>query len=354
MDRYSKHIILDEIGLKGQEKLQKAKVLVIGAGGLGCPILQYLAAAGIGQIGIVDFDIVEKSNLQRQVLYGTNSLGKNKALAAKSFLENLNDSIQITAYPIRLTHQNAVELFNKYDVIVDGTDNFETRYLVNDASLLSNKPLVYGAIYKFEGQVSIFNYKNSASYRCLFPEKKDFVSPNCSQIGVLGVLPGIIGTMQANEVLKLILGIGKLLNNKLLLYDALNYRTNVISFKRNDKAIQNVLVRKDNFHLKNNTINCSNVKEISATKALELENTQYIDVREEHELPKIELPNLTLLPLSTILKNKHRIDTSKTLVFFCKSGIRSKKAITLLELQEYAFSVKNGIQELQKQIKNEY
>ena len=206
MSRYNRHIILSEIGQAGQDKLSNAKVLVIGAGGLGCPVLQYLAAAGIGTIGIVDFDIVDISNLQRQVLFGTSSLGKNKAEAAKQRLEDLNNEISIIAYPEKLTHKNAIDLFNQYDIIVDGTDNFETRYLVNDACIITNKPLVFGAIYKFEGQVSVFNYQNGPSYRCLFPSPpKEGTVPNCSEIGVLGVLPGIIGSMQANEVLKIII-----------------------------------------------------------------------------------------------------------------------------------------------------
>ena len=169
MSRYSRHIILSEIGQKGQDKLTQAKVLVVGAGGLGCPILQYLAAAGIGFLGIVAFDIIEESNLQRQILFGMSTLGKNKALAAKERLEDLNPTIAITAYPERLTSKNAISLFNKYDIIVDGTDNFTTRYLINDASLITNKPLVYGAIYKFEGQAAVFNYQDGPSYRCLFP-----------------------------------------------------------------------------------------------------------------------------------------------------------------------------------------
>src|SRR5690606_19253182 len=216
-NRYSRHIILSEIGQAGQDKLLSAKVLVIGAGGLGCPVLQYLAAAGIGTLGIIDFDVVEISNLQRQVLFGTSSLGKNKAEAAKKHLEDLNPEISIMAYAEKLTYQNALELFKNYDIIVDGSDNFETRYLVNDACIITNKPLVFGAIYKFEGQVSVFNYQNGPSYRCLFPNppQKDTV-PNCSEIGVLGVLPGIIGSMQANEVLKIILGIGSTLSGKLL------------------------------------------------------------------------------------------------------------------------------------------
>ena len=208
MSRYSRHIILSEIRQEGQDKLNNSKVLVIGAGGLGCPVLQYLVAAGIGTVGIVDFDKVDISNLQRQVLFGTSSVGINKAIAAKKRLEDLNETINIYAIPEQLTTKNALQIFLDYDIIVDGTDNFSTRYLINDAALQLNKPVVYGAIYKFEGQVSVFNYNNGPSYRCLFPKPPQKGSiANCSEVGVLGVLPGIIGTMMANEVIKLILNL---------------------------------------------------------------------------------------------------------------------------------------------------
>jgi len=219
MNRYSRHIALSEIGQAGQNKLLNAKVLVIGAGGLGCPILQYLADAGVGNIGIVDFDTIELSNLQRQVLFGSASIGLNKAEAAKTRLQDLNNTISITAYPKKLTHQNSLSLFKNYDIIVDGTDNFETRYLINDAAIITNKPVVFGAIYKFEGQVSVFNYKAGPSYRCLFSNQQEKEqSGHCEDLGVLGVLPGIIGSMQANEVLKIILEIGNILSGKLLIY----------------------------------------------------------------------------------------------------------------------------------------
>ncbi|GAL62028.1 HesA/MoeB/ThiF family protein [Algibacter lectus] len=256
-NRYNRHIILSEIGQKGQDKISNAKVLVIGAGGLGCPILQYLAAAGIGNIGVIDFDVVDISNLQRQILYGTSTLGKNKAEAAKARLEDLNNDISIKAYPEKLTHKNALNLFEAYDIIVDGSDNFETRYLVSDACIIANKPLVFGAIYKFEGQVSVFNYKNGPSYRCLFPEAPEKGTvPNCSEIGVLGVLPGIIGTMQANEVLKIILELGNTLSGKLFCYNALTLENTTLKIKRSEIAIESVLKDKENFHLKAINLNC--------------------------------------------------------------------------------------------------
>src|SRR5690606_35483210 len=257
MSRYNRQIILSEIGQTGQDKLSHAKVLVIGAGGLGCPILQYLTAAGIGTLGIIDFDVVELSNLHRQVLFGTSSLGKNKAEEAKTRLEDLNPDITIIAYAEKLIHQNAIDLFSQYDMIVDGTDNFETRYLANDACIITNKPLIFGSIYKVEGQVSVFNYQNGPSYRCLFPNspKKDAV-PNCAEIGVLGVLPGIIGSFQTNEVLKLILGIGNVLSGKLLCYNALTSQTFTLKINKSDEQIETFVKQKDNFNKKQLDVNC--------------------------------------------------------------------------------------------------
>ena len=241
MKRYSRHIALNEIGIKGQNKISNAKVLVVGAGGLGCPTLQYLAAAGVGTLGIIDFDTVEESNLQRQVLYGKSSLGINKAIAAKKRLEDLNDSICIHTYPHKLDSSNALELFEAYDIIVDGTDNFESRYLICDASIISNKPVVFASIYKFEGQVSVFNYQSGPTYRCLFPDpplKGD--APNCSETGVIGVLPGIIGSLQANEALKIILEIGSVFSGQLYCYNSKTNESQVLFIKKNQKKIDQI------------------------------------------------------------------------------------------------------------------
>ena len=353
--RYNRHIILSEIGKTGQNKLNQAKVLVIGAGGLGCPILQYLAAAGIGTIGIIDFDVVELSNLQRQVLFGKSTLGINKAIAAKQRLEDLNDTVSIKAFPEKLTYKNALNLFKNYDIIVDGSDNFETRYLVNDACVITNKPLVFGAIYKFEGQVSVFNYQNGPSYRCLFPNppEKDSV-PNCSETGVLGVLPGIIGTMQANEVLKIILGIGNVLSGKILFYNALTYQTSTLKIKRNETVIQTVLDEKDNFQSKIFNFNCEFENEtISIKSILNKENIQFIDVRETHETPKIQGLNMINLPLSQLENNLNTIDSKKENYLFCKSGMRSKKAVSILKNNgiNNCFSLKEGALELIETLK---
>lgn len=355
MSRYNRHIVLSEIGKKGQDKLTKAKVLVIGAGGLGCPVLQYLTAAGVGTIGIVDFDVVEESNLQRQVLFGTSSLGINKAIAAKERLMDLNNTITINAYSKKLTHKNALELFKNFDIIVDGTDNFATRYLINDASLITNKPLVYGAIYKFEGQVAVFNYKNGPSYRCLFPNPpKEGTIPNCSEIGVLGVLPGIIGSMQANEVIKIILGLGDILSGKMLCYNALTTQTTTLLITKSKTEINKVLSKKESFQKTTEELNCafsppdSYREEISIEDALKKKNIQFIDVREFDELPKLEALNPIYIPLSEFENNLDKIDPEKGKIIFCQTGIRSKTAASILQKHNInnSYSIKEGASEI--------
>jgi len=355
LNRYNRHIILSEIGQKGQDKLSNVKVLVVGAGGLGCPALQYLTAAGIGTIGIIDFDIVTESNLQRQVLFGTSSLGKNKAIAAKERLQDLNNTVKINAYPEKLTHKNALAFFKDYDVIVDGTDNFATRYLINDASVITNKPLVYGAIYKFEGQVSVFNYQGGPSYRCLFPiPPKEGAIPNCSEIGVLGVLPGIIGSMQANEVLKIILSLGNVLSGKLLCYNALTTQTNTLIVNKSENEINEILSNKDNFQNNKKEFSCSfSLPEISIEEAFQKNNVQFIDVRERHELPKIEALNPTQIPLSELENNLDKIDSEKEKIIFCQVGIRSKTAVSILQKHNInkCYSLKEGASEILEYVK---
>ena len=364
MDRYQRHIVLSEIGQKGQDKLSHSKVLVVGAGGLGCPVLQYLAAAGVGTIGIIDFDSVEKSNLQRQILFGTSSIGKNKAIEAKRRLVDLNDTITIIAYPERLTYQNAIQLFNQYDIIVDGTDNFETRYLINDACVITNRPLVFAAIYKFQGQVAVFNYNNGPTYRCAFPNKPiGNTVPNCSEVGVLGVLPGIIGTMQANEVLKIILEIGTVLSGKLLCYDALTYQTTVLNIKKSEHDIQKVLLAKENFNQQELNEYCRvEIREVSIKDILKKGNIQFIDVRETNEHPKIKELMVTEIPLSIFEQHIDKISTNKEKALFCHSGIRTKTAISILNkhhihdcysIQEGATEINSYIKELQKEKSNE-
>lgn len=347
MNRYSRHTVLPEIGQKGQDKINQARVLVIGAGGLGCPILQYLAAAGVGTLGIVDFDVVDESNLQRQILFGTTTLGKNKAIAAKLRLQDINPLITINTYPEALTHQNAIALFEQYDIVVDGTDNFATRYLINDASVITNTPLVYGAIYKFEGQVAVFNYQNGPSYRCLFPTPPQKGStPNCSEIGVLGVLPGIIGTLQANEVLKIILEIGDVLSGKLQCYNALTTQSYTLDLNRNETEINAVLDKKEIFiNLEDEVFECqTTTSEIQIQEALQLSNYQFIDIREAYETPKINQVPVTEIPLSVLEKNIHLIRPKKETILFCQMGVRSKKALKILQKHHITncYSLENG------------
>ena len=346
MSRYSRHIVLSEIGQAGQDKLSNAKVLVIGAGGLGCPVLQYLTAAGVGSLGIIDHDHVEVSNLQRQILFGTSSIGLNKAIAAKTRLEDLNPTIKIQAYPKKLTHLNALALFEKYDIIVDGTDNFKTRYLISDAAILKNKPIVYGAIYKFEGQVSVFNYQNGPSYRCLFPTPpKDGSVANCSEVGVLGVLPGIIGTMQANEVVKIILGFDNVLSGKLFCYNSRNSETVMLKISKSDSAFEKVSAGRDTFENETSEDICeSPIAEITTEMAFQLDDVQFIDLREQDEKPSIEISNCLQIPLKNLEKQLDEIHSEKKIVLFCQTGIRSKKGATLLKNHNFnnCYSLKGG------------
>jgi len=364
LKRYSRHILLTEIGEQGQEKISASSVLMIGAGGLGCPVLQYLAAAGVGKIGIIDDDRVDESNLQRQVLYGVSDVGTYKVVAAQKRLQDLNPLISIDIYPERLTTDNALELFEGYDVIVDGTDNFATRYLVNDACVLAEKPLVYGSIYKFEGQVAVFNYQAGPSYRCLFPEPPAPGSvPSCSQIGVLGVLPGLIGTHQANETLKIILGIGEVLSGKLLVLNAMDSSSVVLNVQRNQQQVDRVLNQRDQFLTTNYDQFCNgsndDIEEITVDQLMErmaTEQLQLIDVREPSEQPKLDQPNVLNYPLGELSQHAHKIDRNKPTVVFCQRGGRSIKAIKELK-KEYGFnnlvSLAGGIEAL-KNSEHEY
>ena len=354
--RYSRHLSLDKVGLEGQEKLKEAKVLVIGAGGLGCPVLQYLTAAGVGTIGIIDFDKVDETNLQRQILFSVTDIGTNKAIAAEKRLSQLNPYIIFNVYPEKLTPNNAINLFSDYDIIVDGSDNFSTRYLVNDACVINNKPLVYGAIYKFEGQVSVFNYKSGPSYRCLFPEPPKAGSvPNCSDIGVIGVLPGLIGTQQANEVLKIILEIGTPLSGKLLTYNSLDNSTFTLSINRSEEQIKKVKENKSSFHKIDYDLFCGvpsqkNSTNISIDELKEMYNSntqfQVIDVRDEWEQPRINKSNVLIAPLDELDDFVEKIAQDKKVVIICQHGIRSVDALETLK-REYDFNnlinLKGGI-----------
>jgi len=350
MERYNRHIILSEVGQEGQEKLLKAKVLVVGAGGLGCPVLQYLTAAGIGTIGIIDFDVIEESNLQRQVLFGTSSIGKNKAIAAKERLKDLNPTITINDYPEKLTPRNALSLFENYDIIVDGTDNFSTRYLINDAAVLIKKPVVYAAIYKFEGQVSVFNYQNGPSYRCLFPNPpKEGSIANCSEVGVLGVLTGIIGSMQANEVIKIILAFKGVLSGKLFCYNAKTSQTTTIKIKRIESEFEKVLNQKTKFKELDENISCKTlIQEVTVEDVLEKNQVMFIDIRKLHEQPELNVPNCVQIPLDELKNNLSEINPNNTNIFVCQRGIRSKEAVRIAQEHGIAncYSLKGGISEL--------
>jgi molybdopterin/thiamine biosynthesis adenylyltransferase/rhodanese-related sulfurtransferase len=343
--RYSRHIMISEIGLEGQLKIKNARVLVIGAGGLGAPLLQYLAAAGIGTIGIVDDDLVEDSNLQRQVLFGVSDIGQPKVIAAKNRLEALNPHINIIPYQERLTSRNAYSIFGQFDFVADGSDNFATRYLVNDAAYFTKIPNIFGSIYQFEGQISVFNFRKedgeiSANYRDLFPTPPlPGTVPSCGEAGVLGVLPGIIGALQANEVLKLIVGIGEPLVEKLMSFNALSGRSQLFSYTKNENnpisgknPSISELIDYEVFCNNKPIIGEKNYKmDIGEFERMRLSNGVYqlIDIREpnEHQFVSIGGINIPLKKLETSL---HLMAKNEPLILYCKSGKRCELAIELL------------------------
>ncbi len=342
--RYSRHLILPEVGIEGQRKLKNARVLTIGTGGLGSPLGLYLAAAGVGTLGIVDFDVVDQSNLQRQIIHGTKDVGRPKIASAKDRLEDLNPNVKVEAFEMALTSENALELFKEFDVVVDGTDNFQTRYLVNDAAVLTGKPNVYGSIFRFEGQASVFWAEKGACYRCLYPEPPPpGLVPSCAEGGVLGVLPGIVGTIQANEVLKVILGAEGILLNRLLLFDAWTMKFRELKLRKDPNcalcgpnATIRELVDYDAFCGVNlpQPENAA-LEEITATELKAKfdrgDDFQLIDVREPFEYEIAKIPNAKLIPLSEVVARLNEIDPSKTAVIQCKGGVRSAKAIEALK-----------------------
>ena len=358
--RYNRHIIIPEFGLEAQQKLKAAKVLIVGSGGLGSPALLYLAAAGVGTIGIVDFDVVDDSNLQRQVLFGVEAVGKPKVEAAKARLQALNPHINLVLYNTQLTSQNALDILKDYDLVADGTDNFPTRYLVNDAAVLLGKPNIYASIFQFEGQVSVFNYRNKdgvlgPNYRDLYPTPPPpGLVPSCAEGGVLGVLPGIIGSLQALEVIKVITGVGEPLAGRFYIFDALNFESRTFNISRRDDNPLNG---------KNPTITAlidyeqfcgmkaveKPVKEITATELYEWqvkgEPFQLIDVREQHEYDLVNI-GAELIPLATVAANADRFRKDTKVVVHCKMGGRSAKAIRELE-EKFGFTnlynLKGGI-----------
>jgi molybdopterin/thiamine biosynthesis adenylyltransferase/rhodanese-related sulfurtransferase len=354
LERYNRHIIIPDFGIEAQQKLKAARVLVIGSGGLGSPLLLYLAAAGVGTIGIVDFDTVDQSNLQRQVLFGISEVGKPKVEAAKARLESLNPYIQINTYNTQLTSLNALDLIQQYDIVADGTDNFPTRYLVNDASVIAGKPNVYASIFQFEGQVSVFNYRDKngklgPNYRDLYPTPPPpGLVPNCSDSGVLGVLPGIIGSLQASEVIKVITGVGAPLSGRFFVFDALSFETRTLKIsKRTETPEIKELIDYEQF--------CGvkaverKIKEITVEEFKEWQNKgediQVIDVRETAEYEEVNI-NALLVPLGTVSSRANEIERNKKVVVHCKLGGRSAKAIRELEEKfgfQNLYNLKGGI-----------
>jgi molybdopterin/thiamine biosynthesis adenylyltransferase/rhodanese-related sulfurtransferase/molybdopterin converting factor small subunit len=352
--RYNRHIIIPGFGIEAQQKLKAAKVLVIGSGGLGSPVLLYLAAAGVGTIGIVDFDVVDDSNLQRQVLFGVDEIGQPKVEAAKKRLQALNPHIDIRIYNTQLTSANALDIVKDYDVVADGTDNFPTRYLANDASVILGKPNVYASIFQFEGQVSVFNYTNASgetgpNYRDLYPTPPPpGLVPNCAEGGVLGVLPGIIGSLQALEVIKVITGVGEPLSGRFYIFDASGFESRTFTIKKNaNTPVITELIDYEQF--------CGvkavekPVKEITAKELYDWqvkgEKFQLIDVREPHEYDIVNI-GAELIPLATVAEKADHFARDKKVVVHCKMGGRSAKAIRELEEKfgfDNLYNLKGGI-----------
>lgn len=377
LERYSRHIIIPEFNIEGQKKLKNAKVLVIGTGGLGAPLLLYLTAAGVGTIGIVDMDVVDDSNLQRQVLFTVKDVGRPKVEVAAERLTQLNPHVKFITYNTQFHSSNAFDILKDYDVVADGTDNFPTRYLVNDASVLLGKTNVYGSIFRFDGQVTVFNYQYEngevgPNYRDLYSEPPPpGLVPSCAEGGVLGVLPGIIGSMQASEVIKVITGVGDPLVGRLFTYDALNFETRVLRFKKDklnpisgENATIKELIDYEQFcgiikqptHSETQKINT--VKELTVQELKQLidskANFQLIDVREDYEF---EIANLNgeLIPLGTILQHVDKINKDKQVVVHCRSGKRSADAIRVLEERfgfENLYNLKGGILAYADQVDN--
>ncbi|HEY0429127.1 MAG TPA: molybdopterin-synthase adenylyltransferase MoeB [Pyrinomonadaceae bacterium] len=356
--RYSRHLILPEVGLEGQRKLKAARVLMIGTGGLGSPLGLYLAAAGVGTLGIVDFDVVDESNLQRQIIHGTKDVGRPKIASARDRLQDINPNTKIEAFETRLTSENALELFEDFDVIVDGTDNFPTRYLVNDASVLTGKPNVYGSIFRFEGQASVFWAEKGACYRCLYPEPPPpGLVPSCAEGGVLGVLPGIVGTIQANEVIKVILGAEGILLNRLLLFDAWKMRFRELKLRKSadcpvcgENPTIKELIDYEEFCGLNLPEEKQILEEITANELSELiknnGEVQIIDVREPYEFEIARIPKTKLIPLASVVSRAGEIDSSRTAILHCKGGVRSAKAIENLKNAGFSgrlINLKGGI-----------
>ncbi len=358
--RYSRHLIMPEVGIEGQKRLKAASVLMIGTGGLGAPLGMYLAAAGVGRLGIVDFDVVEFSNLQRQIIHGTKDIGRPKIQSARDRLSDINPHIEIETHETRLTSDNALRLFQHYDIVVDGTDNFPTRYLVNDACVLTGRPNVYGSIFRFEGQASVFWATRGACYRCLYPEPPPpGLVPSCAEGGVLGVLPGIVGAIQANETIKIILGAEGILVNRLVLFDAWAMKFRELKLRKDpncpicgDRPTITELIDYEEFCglSPNQQVEPPQLEEITAIELKRRldrgDDIQIIDVREPHEYQIARLPGTKLIPLSHVVNRMKEIDPARETVLHCKGGVRSAKAIEALKLAAFPgrlINLKGGI-----------
>ena len=357
--RYSRHLIMPEVALDGQKKLKAAKVLTIGAGGLGSPLAMYLAAAGVGTLGIVDFDVVDESNLQRQIIHGTSDVGRKKMESARDTIRDINPNVEVRAYEEPLTSENALEIFADYDVIVDGTDNFPTRYLVNDACVLLGKPNVYGSIFRFEGQASVFWAEEGPCYRCLYPEPPPpGLVPSCAEGGVLGILPGAVGIVQATEAVKLILGVGEPLIGRLMLYDALGMSFREMKLRKDpncpvcgENPTVTELIDYQEFcgipqaqaAEEDNGVPEITVQELKA-KMDNGEDVNVLDVREPHEYEVANI-GVKLIPLGELPQRLTELDGSENFAIHCKTGGRSAKAVKLLQDAgfEHVYNVKGGI-----------
>lgn len=357
--RYSRHLIMPEVGMEGQLKLKQAKVLCIGTGGLGAPLGLYLAAAGVGRIGLVDFDAVDSTNLQRQVLFGTSDVGRPKIEAAAERLRNLNPEIQIDTFETHLSSENALDILKDYDIVVDGTDNFPTRYLVNDACVLLGKPNVYGSIFRFEGQITVFGYPGGPCYRCLYPEPPPpGLVPSCAEGGVLGVLPGIVGTIQAAETLKLVLGKGQPLVGRLLLFDALGMKFRELKLRKNpdcpvcgaNRSVTQLIDYEEFCGIRGEEAptTVTNVPEITPkelkTRLDRGDDLFILDVREVHEYQICNLGG-HLIPLGELSRRVHELDSSSEIVAHCRSGKRSADAVQFLRSAGFrkVWNLKGGI-----------
>jgi Dinucleotide-utilizing enzymes involved in molybdopterin and thiamine biosynthesis family 2 len=346
IQRYARHLILPDVGMDGQERLKAARVLVVGAGGLGSPVALYLAAAGVGTLGVVDFDVVDVSNLQRQILHGTAGVGRSKIESARARLLDVNPFVRVETHETRLTSANALEIIRGYDIVVDGTDNFATRYLTNDACVLLGKPNVYGSIFRFEGQASVFGLPDGPCYRCLFPEPPPPGSvPSCAEGGVFGVLPGIVGTIQATETIKLILGIGETLSGRLLLIDALSMQFRAMTLRKDPSCPAcgtrtiTALIDYDEFCGTPGPDEAHDVDHVAEITPSELAarlaradgSFDLIDVREPYEWAIAHIDGARLIPLAQIPASLSSLDKSREIVVMCRSGVRSADATRFLQ-----------------------